>query len=541
TELGSNWWKITTVFNRTGTHCFCVEFYSEGTMGGDGFAVARAKLEAIGVTLDEALNEEGGTLQFSGPEEGGFIPAYDEATDRYIGMPAYAFDPENEVDMEFTFDSGAEVNDWTFIDADSSGHSFVMDDPSPYVGFSPAFGSNSLLSGPLFENGTVTPGGVDNWAITPTFTVPVGGNAGSGFSLLYAAASALYHETLELWVLPEGELENAVLIDSVTAETGSWESIGCSLIDYQGQTVAIGMRHCTAHNACGLIIDEVYLSCEAPHYARVSFSRSMRVTDELKYDLRVDAFGRDEISGNIFVTVYEDGVNIDNYDGQSLFANYGENWRTCYTSDASSNGRHTYTFVFSWLDRTEPDFRIYLDNVGIVSVAAPIDLIVVTDYDVPEAGTLPGDNEPSVPAGCGYYIDTVVWFGEDEYAMSDDEVFEAGGSYDLLIRVFAEDGYAFPDDVQLYVENDPGAEILWLSEEYAVIMFSEVTIPAASGLPGDANGDGILSSADLSALFAYVMNAGSLTEQGLINADVNGDGLINTVDVTILSQLIFGN
>ncbi|MBO6061217.1 MAG: MucBP domain-containing protein, partial [Clostridia bacterium] len=59
-------------------------------------------------------------------------------------------------------------------------------------------------------------------------------------------------------------------------------------------------------------------------------------------------------------------------------------------------------------------------------------------------------------------------------------------------------------------------------------------------LPGDANADGVLTSADLSALFAYVMNAGSLTEQGLLNADVNGDGVINTLDVTVLAQLIFG-
>ena len=57
---------------------------------------------------------------------------------------------------------------------------------------------------------------------------------------------------------------------------------------------------------------------------------------------------------------------------------------------------------------------------------------------------------------------------------------------------------------------------------------------------GDANSDGVLSSADLSALFAYVMNAGSLTEQGLMNADVSRDGYINALDVTLLAQLIFG-
>ncbi|MBO6062242.1 MAG: InlB B-repeat-containing protein, partial [Clostridia bacterium] len=64
--------------------------------------------------------------------------------------------------------------------------------------------------------------------------------------------------------------------------------------------------------------------------------------------------------------------------------------------------------------------------------------------------------------------------------------------------------------------------------------------PQPPAVTGDANGDGVLSSADLSVLFAYVMNAGSLTEQGLICADVNGDGQVNTLDVTLLAQLIFG-
>ena len=72
------------------------------------------------------------------------------------------------------------------------------------------------------------------------------------------------------------------------------------------------------------------------------------------------------------------------------------------------------------------------------------------------------------------------------------------------------------------------------------VVYSPEEVPPVEVLPGDANADGVLTSADLSALFAYVMNAGSLTEQGLLNADVNGDGVINTLDVTVLAQLIFG-
>ncbi|MBO6061291.1 MAG: InlB B-repeat-containing protein, partial [Clostridia bacterium] len=60
------------------------------------------------------------------------------------------------------------------------------------------------------------------------------------------------------------------------------------------------------------------------------------------------------------------------------------------------------------------------------------------------------------------------------------------------------------------------------------------------GLLGDVNCDGYITSADISALFAYIMNAGSLTDQGVLNADLNGDGVITSADVTVLAQLIFG-
>ena len=69
-------------------------------------------------------------------------------------------------------------------------------------------------------------------------------------------------------------------------------------------------------------------------------------------------------------------------------------------------------------------------------------------------------------------------------------------------------------------------------------LYQENTQPG--NLVGDVNCDGYITSADISALFAYIMNAGSLTDQGVINADLNGDGVITSADVTLLAQLIFG-
>ncbi len=58
--------------------------------------------------------------------------------------------------------------------------------------------------------------------------------------------------------------------------------------------------------------------------------------------------------------------------------------------------------------------------------------------------------------------------------------------------------------------------------------------------PGDVNCDGSVTASDISALFAYVMNAGSLSEQALANADLNCDGLVDSTDASLLAQTVFG-
>lgn len=58
---------------------------------------------------------------------------------------------------------------------------------------------------------------------------------------------------------------------------------------------------------------------------------------------------------------------------------------------------------------------------------------------------------------------------------------------------------------------------------------------------GDVNCDGVVTASDISALFAYVMNAGSLSAEALRNADVNGDGTVDSTDASLLAQMVFGS
>ncbi len=540
TDVGSGWWKLTMTFTGAGVHIFRIEFDSEGNLGGDGFAVARVKLESLGVSLDEALNTEGGTLHFTVPDEGAFIPAYDAATDRYVGHAMYAYDPDSEVDLVCSFESASETNGWSFRDGDGDGSSCFCGDPNSYTGFGAAYGTMAMLSGPLFTEGIVTPGGVDNWAVTPAFTVPEGGISGSWITLMYASASASYPEKLEIWVLPEGDPEDGVLLETLTAVEGGWQNVGLSLMDYAGQTIAVGFRHCTEANAFGLLIDDVHIECEAPYYAKVSFTREMRSFDRIRFDMRVDAFGHDELQGNIFVAVYQDDVNVANYDGQSCFDYYGEDWVNWDIYVPDNEGTHTYTVVFTWLESSEPDFRMLVDNIEVYQVYSPISWIGLNGYQPPAAGDLAGDHIPSVPDDASYYIEDAVWVDGDENQLAYTDRFTAGESYTLWLAVVPHYGNYFEDEVVLWAQNDPNAEIYYLTEDRAVIRFTQVTLPSLS-VPGDVNCDGVVTASDISALFAYVMNAGALSPEALANADVNGDGNVDATDASLLAQMVFGN
>ena len=71
-------------------------------------------------------------------------------------------------------------------------------------------------------------------------------------------------------------------------------------------------------------------------------------------------------------------------------------------------------------------------------------------------------------------------------------------------------------------------------------MRASVTYIPPAGLLGDVNCDGVVDFSDVAALNAYLMNAGTLTEQGLANANVNGDEIVSGADLAALNKLLLG-
>ena len=60
----------------------------------------------------------------------------------------------------------------------------------------------------------------------------------------------------------------------------------------------------------------------------------------------------------------------------------------------------------------------------------------------------------------------------------------------------------------------------------------------SSPKPGDVNGDGIVSSVDVTVLYNYLLNDDS---SDIVNGDQDGDGIITSVDITIIYNILLGD
>ena len=68
--------------------------------------------------------------------------------------------------------------------------------------------------------------------------------------------------------------------------------------------------------------------------------------------------------------------------------------------------------------------------------------------------------------------------------------------------------------------------------------FTIYYIDSNEAIPGDVDGDGSVTSGDITALYDYILNGDS---SGLVNGDQDGDGSITSGDVTAVYIIILGN
>ncbi len=69
-------------------------------------------------------------------------------------------------------------------------------------------------------------------------------------------------------------------------------------------------------------------------------------------------------------------------------------------------------------------------------------------------------------------------------------------------------------------------------------VFTTLYPMSSGGIPGDVNGDGHVSSVDVTALYNYLLSGDS---SAIVNGDQDGDGHISSVDVTAVYNILLGN
>ena len=71
----------------------------------------------------------------------------------------------------------------------------------------------------------------------------------------------------------------------------------------------------------------------------------------------------------------------------------------------------------------------------------------------------------------------------------------------------------------------------------ALIAMSTATMAQASAIYGDVDGDGFVTSSDITALYSYFLD-GDMTN--FANCDVDGDGSVNSYDITEVYNILLG-
>ena len=130
---------------------------------------------------------------------------------------------------------------------------------------------------------------------------------------------------------------------------------------------------------------------------------------------------------------------------------------------------------------------------------------------------------------------------------------DGDGQYDPYGTIKWESG-EYDDMIDITVLFDPGftggtlylAGNIMSTSDYRQYLidpnptaFSRTITVIVGYRPGDVNGDGVLNSADVTAMIAYILgNITDWDQYQIAAADLNGDGYVNVTDVNILNDMI---
>lgn len=173
-------------------------------------------------------------------------------------------------------------------------------------------------------------------------------------------------------------------------------------------------------------------------------------------------------------------------------------------------------------------YAIGMETVDTLSLAV----------EEPEIGAVPG--EAVCPAGQPCQVQQSYWMYNASGDMDDSaeyvETFQEGQYHYLAVSAYAGDGYAFADDLKVYVNGQlMEAEVLYLGDNVIVVIpFGKLT----DRLPGDVNSDGEVDGNDATLLLQYAAGWEVAIDEAA--GDVNADGETDGNDATLLLQYAAG-
>ena len=91
------------------------------------------------------------------------------------------------------------------------------------------------------------------------------------------------------------------------------------------------------------------------------------------------------------------------------------------------------------------------------------------------------------------------------------------------------------DDCVLHVL--PGKEESF-ANAWSWARFKHIVGDLGAGIPGDVNGDGVVTAADITELYNFMLNN---DDSHIVNGDINGDGNITAADITAVYDVMLGS
>lgn len=213
--------------------------------------------------------------------------------------------------------------------------------------------------------------------------------------------------------------------------------------------------------------------------------------------------------------------DVDPQDGENVTITIAK------STYVSSNPSTTWNF-------TDNDYTVSVSNAKSKSFSSGEQDGVKYSSGAQFTVTLPQD----------FTLKEVEFKGYDNYATADSYLSEVNGvPYGTTDYVFpkktADGSYYMVSNIVKTTAKDKFT-FTPAGNQIVVSLILKGTFPGSGDIPGDVNGDKVISVADLAMMASYILG-GSVDGFNVKVADLNGDGQVSVADLSQLASVILGN